>query len=250
MARIVVLFDFDRTIIDGDSDSWVVTEMGLTPLFDRLLSTLPWNSVMDRMMKELHSQGRTVEDIAMCLKRAPLDPQIISAINSAHALGCDLRVISDANQFFIETILEHHGLLGCFSQISTNPTLVDEEGRLSIQPYHDPRSSPHGCRLCHANMCKGLVFEHIRSRSSFENGKVRYIYLGDGNGDFCPTLKLGESDFVMPRKNYPLNARICSNPALVKAEVHEWSDGEELKKILLHLINTIFGEDNNKTGNP
>lgn len=41
----------------------------------------------DRMMKELHSNGKTIEDIANVLKRAPLHPNIISAIKSAHALG-------------------------------------------------------------------------------------------------------------------------------------------------------------------
>lgn len=46
MAGIVVVFDFDRTLIDGDSDSWVVAEMGLTQLFNELRSTLPWNKLM------------------------------------------------------------------------------------------------------------------------------------------------------------------------------------------------------------
>lgn len=67
---------------------------------------------------------------------------------------CDLRIISDANQFFIETILKRHGLLGCFSEIVTNPAFVDAEGRLNIVPFHDSASSPHGCNLCPSNMCK------------------------------------------------------------------------------------------------
>ncbi|KAF9590629.1 hypothetical protein IFM89_035947 [Coptis chinensis] len=74
----------------------------------------------DRMMKELHSLGRTIEEIAEVLKRVSLYPKIISAIKSAHVLGCDLRIVSDANHFFIETILKHHGLIDCFSEINTN----------------------------------------------------------------------------------------------------------------------------------
>lgn len=239
----MVVFDFDRTIIDGDSDNCVVTEMGLTSLFNQLRSSLPWNSLMNRMMEELHSLGKTTEDIAKCLKRASLDPCIIAAIKSAHSLGCDLRVISDANQFFIETILEHHGVLGCFSKINTNPSFVDEEGRLRIFPFHDLSLSPHGCKLCPSNMCKSLVIDQIRASVS-ESGKKRFIYLGDGSGDYCPTLKLGESDYVMPRKNYPLWDRICSNPMLIKAQVHEWSNGEELERVLLQLIDTISIEEN------
>lgn len=42
----MIVFDFDRTLIDGDSDNWVVTEMGLTEIFHQLRFTLPWNRLM------------------------------------------------------------------------------------------------------------------------------------------------------------------------------------------------------------
>ena len=114
MVQTVVVFDFDRMLIDEDSNRWVVTQMGLTSLFNELRSTLPWNSLMDRMMRELHSQGKTIDDITECLNRTPIHPRVIATIKLARALGCDLRIISDANQFFIEKILDHHGLVGCF----------------------------------------------------------------------------------------------------------------------------------------
>ncbi|KAF6172897.1 hypothetical protein GIB67_035451 [Kingdonia uniflora] len=242
MAGIVVVFDFDKTIIDCDSDNWVVDELGATGLFEQLLPTMPWNTLMDRMMEELHLQGRTIEEIAECLKQAPLDPRIIDAIKSAYALGCDLKIVSDANMFFIETILKHHGLTDYFSEINTNPSYIVEENKLRIFPHHDFTSSPHGCVLCPPNMCKGIVMERIKA-SAFKEGKKQFIYLGDGKGDFCPSLRLREGDRLMPRKNYPLWELICSNPLSIKAEIHEWSDGEELKRILLYQIDSIVYGD-------
>ncbi|KAA8541704.1 hypothetical protein F0562_022856 [Nyssa sinensis] len=248
MAGIVVVFDFDKTIIDVDSDNWVVDELGATDLFNQLLPTMPWNSLMDRMMEELHAQGKTIENIAGVLKRVPIHPRIVPAIKSAHALGCDLMVVSDANLFFIETILNHLGLRDYFSEINTNPSFVNEEGRLRISPYHDFHSSPHGCPLCPPNMCKGLILERIQASVSME-GKKKFIYLGDGSGDFCPSLKLKEGDYLMPRKNFPLWNLICQNSMhTIKAEIHEWSDGEELEQILLQLINTVaMEEEKNKS---
>nr|KJB70384.1 hypothetical protein B456_011G070900 [Gossypium raimondii] len=142
--------DFDKTILDCDSDNWVVDKLGATELFNDLLPTMPLNSLMaislysffyvvvvvvftkyifhDRMMKELHIQGTKIEDIVAVSKRTPIHPRIIQAIKSAHALGCDLKIVSDANVFFIDTILKHHGLKECFSEINTNPSFVDEEG--------------------------------------------------------------------------------------------------------------------------
>ncbi|XP_077240141.1 thiamine phosphate phosphatase-like protein [Tasmannia lanceolata] len=249
MACIVVVFDFDKTIIDCDSDNWVVDEMGATNLFNELLPTMPWNSLMDRMMKDLHSQGKTIEEIADCLERAPLHPQIISAIKSANDFGCDLKIVSDANIFFIETILKHHKLFDYFSEIYTNPSCIDEDGKLRIFPYHDFTSTSHGCNLniCPPNMCKGFVMERIRA-SAIAEGKKQIIYLGDGKGDFCPSLKLGKGDYLMPRKTFPLWDLICNtHPLNLKAMVHEWSNAEEQERVLLHLIKTISIEDYNSS---
>ena len=52
-------------------------------------------------MKELHSQGRTIEEIADSLKRAPLHPQIITAIKSTYDLGW---VIFNNSTFFLNSL--------------------------------------------------------------------------------------------------------------------------------------------------
>ncbi|CAN6441459.1 unnamed protein product [Victoria cruziana] len=190
-------------------------------------------------MGELHEQGKTIEDIAERLKTAPLHPQIISAIKSAYSLGCDLRIVSDANMFYVETILKHHGLLECFSEINTNPGYVDDNGRLRILPYHNFHASPHGCALCPPNMCKGLIVDRIRASVTKDlTAAKRFIYLGDGGGDYCPSLKLGDGDKVMPRKDYPLWHHIQNNPLLLRAEVHAWSNAVELEETLIQLIDS------------
>lgn len=233
MADVVVVFDFDKTIIDCDSDNWVIDELGGTQIFDELLKTMPWNSAVDTVMRELHSKGRTIEDVKESLRKAPLPANTISAIKSAYALGCELRIVSDANRFFIETVLEHHGLINYFSEIGTNPSCVDE-GRLRIFPYHDFHTSSHGCSLCPPNMCKSIIVERIQDWA-LAKGK-RIIYLGDGKGDYCPSLKLKEEDCVMPRKSYPLWELIIGNPLAIRAKVHGWSDAEELERVLLQFI--------------
>ena len=50
MEGIIVIFDFDKTIIEVDSDNWVVDELGFTELFNKLLPTMPWNSLMVRLI--------------------------------------------------------------------------------------------------------------------------------------------------------------------------------------------------------
>ncbi|GMI93737.1 phosphoethanolamine/phosphocholine phosphatase 1 [Hibiscus trionum] len=249
-SDIVVIMDFDKTIIDCDSDNWVVDKLGATHLFNQLLPTMPWNSLMDTMMEKLHSQGTTIEDIVAVLKTAPIHPRIIRAIRSAHALGCDLKIISDANMFFIDTILTHHGLRECFSEINTNPSFVDEEGRLRIFPLHDFSKHPHGCHHpCPPNMCKGVVIERIQASLSAMEEKKTIIYMGDGLGDFCPSTELGDGDYMLPRKDFPVWDMICQNRSLIKAGVWEWSNGDEFEHVLLHLITKICIDKSNTNGN-
>ncbi|XP_071711336.1 inorganic pyrophosphatase 2-like [Rutidosis leptorrhynchoides] len=245
MSGIVVIFDFDKTIIDVDSDNWVVDELGATDLYNQLNPTMAWNALMRRMMEELHQQGKTIEDIKQVLTRVAIHPRVVPAIKAAHALGCDLRIISDANTFFIETILKHLGVRECFSEINTNPGLIDDEGKLRVLSYHDVLKPPHGCTLCPTNMCKGKILERIRS-TFMEEEKKRIIYLGDGEGDFCPSLKLSSNDYMMPRKDFPVSDLICKNRHLVNAKVHEWTDGGDMEQILLQIISLIISNEDIK----
>jgi phosphoethanolamine/phosphocholine phosphatase len=243
-AGIIVVFDFDKTIIDVDSDNWVVDSLGFTEEFERLLPTMPWNDLMDAMMGQIHAHGKTLDgDVAAALRAVPIDPRVPHAIRAARALGCDLRVLSDANAFFIDTVLDHHGLRGCFTEVNTNPSLADADGRLRIGPYH---AAPHGCGVgtCPPNMCKGLVLDRIlREAAAAPGGRKRVIYLGDGRGDYCPSLRLGREDFVMPRRGFPVWDLICEDPARVQAEVHPWADGAEMEATLLGLVRRVLVED-------
>ncbi|KAH7842414.1 hypothetical protein Vadar_005043 [Vaccinium darrowii] len=51
--------------------------------------------------------------------------------------------------------------------------------------------------LC--NLWQDTVYVSKSKASIFEKVKKRMVYLGDGRGDFCPSLKLGKGDHVMPR---------------------------------------------------
>ncbi|KAK8678713.1 hypothetical protein V6N13_144205 [Hibiscus sabdariffa] len=101
---------------------------------------------------------------------------------------------------------------------------------------------------CHSVM-EGIVIEKIQASLSTEEQKKTIIYLGDGLGDFCPSLKLGGGDYVMPRKGFPVWDLIGENRSLVKANVCDWSNGEELEHVLLSLINRISIDGNNSGAN-
>ncbi|XP_076934149.1 thiamine phosphate phosphatase-like protein [Bidens hawaiensis] len=229
----IIVWDFDRTIINGDCDRWVVLEMGLTKLFHQLRTKFSWNQLMDKMMEELHSLGKTIDDFITRLNCFKMDPQMISAIRSAHDLGCEMKVLSNANQFFIETILKNNGIYNCFSEIITNPTAVNEDGRLRIFPYHGVDLPPHGCNFCPANLCKGSVIDRVHDSDVKKRG---VIYVGDGKDDVCPSLKLREGEHVMARYDFILYHILSRATIPINPKLHYWKDGEELNNMLIQLL--------------
>jgi pyridoxal phosphate phosphatase PHOSPHO2 len=44
MEGVVIIFDFDETIIDCDSDLWVADDLGVASLFNDLIKSMPWNA--------------------------------------------------------------------------------------------------------------------------------------------------------------------------------------------------------------
>jgi hypothetical protein len=89
-AGIVVVLDFDKTIIDTDSDNWVVDELGFTELFNELHTTIAWNSMMVYVLQPFYKYlvfawlkcmcfsltERHYQLIAILLMRALLFPYI------------------------------------------------------------------------------------------------------------------------------------------------------------------------------
>jgi hypothetical protein len=56
-------------------------------------------------------------------------------------------------------------------------------------------------------------------------------YVGDGQNDVCPSLKLGPNDRVFARSGYPLHKRLAINHEF-KAKLHPFTDGHDIWKVL------------------
>ncbi|CAL8471813.1 g11355 [Coccomyxa elongata] len=201
-SRTLVVFDFDWSLVEENSDNWVLDCLGATDIFKRLKATgMPWTQLMDASLVTAHKElGRQQQDILEACASTPFAACMRQAVATLAARGCDLVIVSDANSVYINAILEHHGLKEHFKQVHTNKASW-EGGGLRVRPYHqDPR--PHGCPNCPPNLCKGKVMELLLMQQNYS----RVVYLGDGAGDFCPSLRLGPRDFVLSREVYPRGA--------------------------------------------
>jgi len=239
----LVVFDFDWSLVNENSDTWVIKV--LTPELVKYMETLradqaggyykQWTKLMDHLVsKMMQDENITLEQLNKALESIPVFAETITAIKLAQNNGAQLAILSDANEHYINIILKHLGI-DCFPMIVTNLATVEqfEENKsvLRISPFQ-PLDEPHNCDLCPSNLCKGQVLRNWLNAASYE----RVIYVGDGRGDFCPSMLLSESDFILCRNSWALHTSLTSAQPPPQAKILPWDTGEDI----LHVFRSLF----------
>jgi pyridoxal phosphate phosphatase PHOSPHO2 len=190
-ARAALVLDFDHSLIDVNSDTFVPQELdpSLLPFIrEESRRGVQWTALMDDAVRRLAEAGKGSEAaLRGVLSRMPAFPEALEAVRGARGWGAtEIHVVSDANTVYIDEYLRAAGLRECVDSVTTNPAGYeggDEGGdgdgdgatrgagagsvpgpvrRLRIRPYVPADGPPHGCPLCPVNLCKGLVMDALR----------------------------------------------------------------------------------------
>ena len=111
----LVVFDFDESIVDCDSDQLVckLSPEGKVPkdIVEKYYNGHDTTEYMSQVFKYLHKTGVTEQDIRNCLKRMPLITglkHLIINMKNSGPKRFELIIISNANTVFIGQSLEFH----------------------------------------------------------------------------------------------------------------------------------------------
>ncbi|XP_054623384.1 probable phosphatase phospho1 [Dunckerocampus dactyliophorus] len=238
--RFLILFDFDETIINENSDDAVLQALPDQQLPDWLKSSYReghYNEYMQQILAYMSEQGVSPDAIHSAVERIPPTPGLLNLLQflQSHQQDFELAVVSDANMYFIETWLKHAGVRHLFRRIFTNPASFDAVGRLVLMPFHT-----HSCPRCPDNMCKQVILREYLALRQKERGGApfqRVFYIGDGANDICPSMALGPRDTAFPRRDFPMHRLLAnSQEGKLKANMVPWSRGQDvvdgLKKIM------------------
>lgn len=252
MNNKLAVFDFDNTIIDVNSDTFV--DQILLRLknetdkkyydypfeIEQLAKINNWtyrmNAVFDYMNTKYSIQPK---DIIGCMHEISIDDSMKQLLQRLHANRFDLIIISDANSIFIQEILQNNNLDEIFSHIYTNRAeFCTITGCLKVQPFNEWFNSSKtlfNCetQICSTNICKGEVLKrHLETNNLSSFNKI--IYVGDGKNDYCPGLHLRYDDLYCVRENYSLSKFLYKRKDLcehLKAKIIKWSTAKELYQI-------------------
>lgn len=123
-----------------------------------LKSTVQWTDLVAMKMKELHADGITREQVEESLRQMPFHPAMKRGLINLKERNkdIDLVILSNSNEVYIRTILEHHKITHLFDSIITNRASWTEDGCLDLKRRVDPNGEQHKCVVgCSPNMCKG-----------------------------------------------------------------------------------------------
>lgn len=220
MASLAV-FDFDRTIVDDDSDATIINRLReKQPPPEWEAGNYDWTPYMSNVFEHAYSSGLSQEDILSCIGSMRPTPGIEDLVRKLAGDGWDILVLTDANSVFVNHWLKVHGLQEYVTSVVTNRAFW-QNGRLLIEPC----MAQTGCPRCPNNLCKSIALAQWCARNS---PYARIIYTGDGKNDFCPATNLPPHATVFPRRGYPMDKLIrqtlASPTPQVKARVVPWDD--------------------------
>ncbi|KAM5280507.1 pyridoxal phosphate phosphatase PHOSPHO2 [Ctenodactylus gundi] len=238
--KILLVFDFDNTIIDDNSDTWIVQCAPDQKLPIELKNSYQkgfWTEFMDRVFKYLGDEGVREDEMKRTMTSIPFSPGMMELFNfiRKNKDKFDCIIISDSNSVFIDWILEATSFRDMFDRVFTNPAAFDSNGHLTVENYH-----AHSCDRCPKNLCKNVVLvEFIDKQLQQGVNYTRIVYIGDGGNDVCPVTFLKKNDVTMPRKGYTLQktlSRMSWNCQPMDSSVVVWSSGVDIISHLQFLI--------------
>jgi len=204
----------------------------IPPEIKALWSKNGWTKFMAEIFRYLHQHKASPEQMLQVMTELQFSPGMVELLSGVDRDKTETIIISDSNSVFIETILRHHKMQHLVNKVFTNPAEFNDKGQLEISMYHVQDT----CSLSTVNLCKGQVLEsYIAERASQNVDFTHVAYIGDGQNDFCPSLRLRESDFVFPRHGYSLVKyieKMKEKGLHIKANVHFWNSGLEILDVL------------------
>lgn len=239
-SNTLLVLDFDWTVINSNSDTDVIENFAAN--VDECKARLreagksdAWTAGMDAEMELLHKNGTTVEQMQDFLMSIKIERELSDSLKLACASGATIKILSDANTWFIDVILKANGLPRTIACVCSNPAEFEPSGRVRVRPFHT-NAHPQGS-TSPPNLCKGRVMEEWLSAEEGKIGMV--VYAGDGGGDFEGAMRVPQGGIILARKNWSLHKRLSAAAELgngPKAEVRTWETQVQLAAILFDVL--------------
>ncbi|RNF25366.1 Phosphoethanolamine/phosphocholine phosphatase [Trypanosoma conorhini] len=250
----LVVFDFDHTVVDCNTDEVVPqylgrgdfqrallaaeTPMQPTNIVDAVLAPFSREQLEDAVEKSVVMDAGMPDIFRFLLQQQQQQQQRRGAPDEGVATRpqLEIAIASDANMLFIEKSIEHHIPFArhAIAQIHSNSFHdVFDGGELRRCRVGWYEAAGHNCPNCngknHLNMCKSRIVARLLHASRLIDPTI--IFVGDGANDFCPVLNmLRPRDYFLGRRGFAIHRLLSDERSAAGGccRVDLWSNANEL----------------------
>jgi pyridoxal phosphate phosphatase PHOSPHO2 len=241
LAKNLVVFDFDNTILNGNTGSAPVkkflTEGDLLKFRKMMKANRDFIDIFKECLFKFKENGVTLDKLKEVIEIVPINEGFLDLFNffNENKQTFDVIIVTGTLNLFVKWILEKNNISDTFKEVFSQIAEVDDETLLKINLTHT-----HSCQTCNTSQCKQVILKQY-----LEGQKTKYdhiAYVGDGENDFCPAKLLKENDILFPRETWGLH-KLLHNENLktqVKSKVCLWKSGAMIKEELEKIKNVNF----------
>jgi 2,3-diketo-5-methylthio-1-phosphopentane phosphatase len=228
----LVIFDFDQTIINGDTYSILISLLnrGKEELEKMTKSDISWIDFNKILFQKLKENEVNIEVIRKRVMSIELNKNMKDVLEFLKINKDKFKpiIISGSIKLIVQLILENYGCLDVIEEIHCHEARLDDDKYL-----HYVEKEHKNCGECSWAICKAVILQDVlkKDRKKYE----KLIYVGDGLIDKCPIKILKETDSLYPRMNYPLYKCLYEDGYIhqCKCKVHPWEDGNKILESIL-----------------
>ena len=231
--KVLLLLDFDNTIVKGFSDEKVLALINNEELIREILGEgkASWAEVMQRGFVQMKKENRTISQIKEIIENLEFNDnfyELLEYIKKNSELY-EAVIMSGANTLFLKWFIEKNRLDSVFKNYFALNAEVDDEKLIKIDNCHQ-----HSCPDCNISQCKQKLVSDFLIGKEYRN----VIFVGDGHNDFCAGKYLGEENYLFPRIDFPLHKLVNDSnmKKKIKCKVLSWINGLNIISFLKNII--------------
>ena len=231
-SKILLIFDFDETIVDQDSEYEVAKNTLTYEEYQKIveMDKIDYYDTFNLFFKLLKERGFTLQDYHKNLEKLELSPKMKELFEylKKNKSKYEMIILSGDIEYSIKYVLKYHGYLDLFDDFICNTCEIQNDN--SERLIYVPRDQfNHDCNLCISSQCKGLELKKFLEKKKKKYEKI--IFVCDGGNDFCPAKKLFQkNDIIFPRVGHGLCKKLFEKNLKkdLICEICPWNNGDEI----------------------
>ena len=223
--KILVILDFDNTIVKGFSDEKVLDLVNNEELVKEILGEgkQSWAESMQKGFLQIKENKKTISHVREIIENLEFNEKFLDFFEylKIHKDLYETIIISGTNTLFIRWFLEKNRLGSVIKNFFALDAIEDDEKMIRITDSHK-----HNCSECNISQCKQILARDYTQRKQFK----KIVFIGDGHNDFCLGKFLKEDDYLLPRVDFALH-KLVNDPVKrfeISCKVLPWKNGLDI----------------------